>query len=306
MFDIQQLRVLQEVSKTGSYTAAAASLGYTQPAVSYQMRRLQSAVGAPLVVRTGREVRLTEVGDALVRHADAVFSTLRAAEQEISSMAARGGGLVRIAAFQSSCVTLMPELVTRLRIGHPDVRVTVLQAEPADARRMVRSGEVDLGLLCNWAGDDLPDGEGTMTRTELLRDRRCVLIRQDDPLAERSTIDLAELAGRPWVMERFRDRFEAACTNLGFEPDVVATVDDVSAIQTLVASGLGISLMSEMALHAHLAPGLVARPLHDWPLRLTYALLWPDMTGVQAVKTVLDEIRAVADMLRERAGFPAA
>ncbi|MFE6894643.1 LysR family transcriptional regulator [Streptomyces sp. NPDC057694] len=303
MLDVHQLRVLKEVARTGSYTAAASSLGYTQPAVSYQMRRLQQAVGAPLVVKAGRALRLTEIGAVLVRHADAVFSTLRAADQEVALALARGSGLVRIAAFQSSCVTLVPELVARLRARHPEVRVTVVQAEPADARRMVRSGEVDLGLLCNWEGDDLPEGEGAMLRTELMRDRRCVLMREDDPLAAQSTVDLIDLADYPWVMETFRDRFLAACATAGFQPSIVASVDDVSAIQALVASGLGVSLVSDMALHTHLASGLVRRPLRPWPLRHTYALLWPDMAGVSAVQAALEETRAVARSF-EQDGFP--
>ncbi|GHB68460.1 LysR family transcriptional regulator [Streptomyces viridiviolaceus] len=304
MLDVHQLKVLTEVARTGSYTAAASSLGYTQPAVSYQMRRLQQAVGTPLVTRVGRGLQLTETGRALVQHADAIFSMLRAVDQEISSLVARGGGLVRIVAFQSSCVTIVPELIARLRQGHPGVRVTVVQAEPVEARHLIRTGEADLGLLCNWENEDLPDGEATMRRVELMTDRRCVLMTEDDPLAAQDTVDLAELAGRDWVMESFRDRFLAACTNLGFEPRIAATVDDVSAIQALVASGLGISLISEMALSAHLAPGLVHRPLRRWPRRRTYALLWPDMAAVPAVATVLQEIRTIACALHDRVGGP--
>ncbi|MEV6841520.1 LysR family transcriptional regulator [Streptomyces sp. NPDC051133] len=302
MLDVHQLRVLAEVARTGSYTAAAASLGYTQPAVSYQMRRLQQAVGAPLVTRAGRGLQLTETGQTLVRHADAIFSVLRAADQEVSSVVARGGGLVRMVVFQSSCVQLLPQLVLRLQTRHPDVRVTVVQAEPVEARRMLRTGEADLGLLCNWENEDLPEGEGAMLRLELMTDRRYVLMREDDPLAGQATIDLAELAARDWVMESFRDRFMAACTNVGFQPRITATVDDMIAIQSLVSAGLGISLMSELALHAHVTPGLIYRPLRHWPQRLTYALLWPDMAAVPAVATVLGEIRAIARVMGEASG----
>ncbi|MFF8880675.1 LysR family transcriptional regulator [Streptomyces flaveolus] len=304
MLDIHQLMVLTEVARTGSYTAAAASLGYTQPAVSYQMRRLQQAVGAPLVARVGRGLILTETGRALVQHADAIFSMLRAVDQEVSSLVARGGGLVRMVAFQSSCVTIVPELVTRLRRQRPGIQVTVVQAEPVEARHLIRTGEADLGLLCNWENEDLPDGEGAMRRVELMTDRRCVLMSEDDPLARQTTVDLAELASRDWVMESFRDRFLAACTSLGFEPRIAATVDDVSAIQALVASGLGISLVSEMALSSHVLPGLVHRPLRDWPRRRTYALLWPDMSAVPAVAAVLEEIRAIAAELHDAVDGP--
>ncbi|MFG2884056.1 LysR family transcriptional regulator [Streptomyces sp. NPDC048297] len=291
MLDVHQLQVLAEVARTGSYTAAAASLGYTQPAVSYQMRRLQQAVGAPLVVRVGRGLQLTETGRLLVRHTDAIFSVLRAADQEVSSVVARGGGLVRMVAFQSSCVTIVPEVLARLRQSDPDVHITLTQAEPVEARRLVRTGEADLGLLCNWESEDLPEGETAMLRVPLLDDRRCVLMRDDHPLAGRAEVDLAELAHDDWVMESIRDRFLAACTNLGFQPHIAATADDLLVIQSLVTAGLGVSLMNELALYTHVSPHLVHPPLRNWPVRRTYALMWPDMAGVPAVATVLREIR---------------
>jgi DNA-binding transcriptional LysR family regulator len=133
-----------------------------------------------------------------------------------------------------------------------------------------------------------------MLRLELMTDRRFVVMREDHPLAGRPTVDLAELAEANWVMESFRDRFVAACTNLGFAPRVVATVDDALAIQALVASGLGVSMMSELALHAHVFPGLACRPLSNWPLRRTYLLLWPDMLQVAAVAAAVRVIRATA------------
>jgi molybdate transport repressor ModE-like protein len=301
--DIRQLEVLAEIARTGSYTAAAAALGYTQPAVSYQMRRLQQAVGAPLVARAGRGLRLTQTGEALVRHADTIFSALRAADQDIASRVARGGGLVRVVAFQSGCAALLPQVVERLRARHPGVRVTVTQAEPVEARRMIRAGEADLGLLCNWANESVPEGESTMLRVPLMSDRRCVVMRRDHPMAGRDAIHLGELSDHDWVMESFRDRFTAACTSLGFEPRISATVDDTRTLRSLVAAGLGISLMSELALRDNTDPDLVHRPLRDWPLRRTYALLWPDMAQVTAVATVLAEVRHAVRVLRTEEGL---
>jgi DNA-binding transcriptional LysR family regulator len=291
MLDVRQLEVLVEIARTGSHTAAAASLGFTQPAVSYQMRRLQQAVGTPLFTRVGRGLELTPTGQSLVRHADTIFAVLRAADQDIASLVARGGGLVRMVAFQSSCLTLLPDVVTRLAADHPDVHVTVTQAEPVEARHLIRTGLADLGLLCNWENEDLPEGESVMLRVPLMTDRRFVVMRGDHPLAGRPSIGLAELADQRWVMESYRDRFTAACTNLGFQPRISATIDDAIAIQALVAAGLGITLMSEMALRGPSYSTLVHRPLHDWPLRRTYALLWPDMAEVPAVATVLRAVR---------------
>lgn len=294
MLDLRQLQVLIAVAETGSYTAAAESLGYTQPAVSYQMRRLQHEAGTPLVVRTGRGLQLTQAGHALVRHAQAVFGTLRAATQEMSTLAARGNALVRIAVFQSCCATLIPLVLARLSRSDPELRIELVQAEPDQARALLRSGEVDLGLLCNWDNEPMPEGEEPMRRIPLMTDRRCAVMRRDHPLAKWSQVDFADLAGEQWVMESFRDRFAAACAAAGFAPRVVATTDDHVTIQMLVAAGLGVTLMNELALTAHLDLRLVARPLRGWPLRCTYALMWPDMAMVPAVDTVLGAVRASA------------
>ena len=246
------------------------------------------------MVRVGRGLQLTEIGQVLAQHADAIFSAMRAADQEVSSAVAQRGGLVRLVTFQSSCVTLVPQAIERLAATDPDVRVTVAQAEPVEARRQIRAGEADLGLLCNWDNEPLPEGEETMLRLDLMTDRRFVVMHEDHRLAGRATIDLAELADDSWVMESFRDRFTAACASLGFTPRVVATVDDVLAVEALVAAGLGVTLMSELSLHTHLSPGLVCRPLNNWPLRRTYLLLWPDRAQVAAVTATLRAIRAAA------------
>ena len=294
MLDLRQLQVLMAVADTGSYTAAAESLGYTQPAVSYQMRRLQHEAGTPLVVRTGRGLVLTQAGHALVRHSQTVFGTLRAAQEELATLAARGSALVRITAFQSSCATLIPRVLARLSRSEPGLRTELQQAEPVQARALLRSGEADLGLLANWDNEPLPDGEESMQRIALMTDRRCVVMRRDHPLAAATEVEFADLAGERWVMESFRDRFAAACTNAGFTPRIAATTDDHVTIQALVAAGLGITLMNELALTAHMDLRLVARPLKNWPLRCTYALLWPDMAAVPAVASVLRAVRASA------------
>jgi DNA-binding transcriptional LysR family regulator len=294
MLDLRQLQVLVAVADTGSYTAAAESLGYTQPAVSYQMRRLQREAGMPLVVRTGRGLQLTQAGNALVRHAQSVFGTLHAAHEELATLAARGSALVRIAVFQSCCATLVPLLLSRLSRTDPGLRVELHQAEPHQTRALLRSGQVDLGLLCNWEYEPLPDGEESMRRIPLMTDRRCVVMRRGHPLAGLDQVDFAELAEEKWVMESFRDRFDAACANAGFSPRIVATTDDHVTIQMLVASGLGITLSNELALTAHMDLRLVARPLRNWPRRCTYALMWPDMEAVPAVTRVVRAIRVCA------------
>jgi DNA-binding transcriptional LysR family regulator len=299
MYELRQLQALVAVARTGSYTAAGEMLGYSQPAVSYQMRKLQQDVGSRLVIQTNRGVRLTQAGNALVKHAETIFAALRAASEEIAALTALGGAVVRIEAFQSICATLIPGATEYLRKQGSDLKIVLHQAEPVEARARVRDGEADLALLAMWENEPVPEGEESMRRIQLMSDRRCVVMRSDHPLAGAKAIDFADLAGESWVMETYRDRFVTACRENGFVPQIAATVDDHVTIQALVAAGLGITLMNELGLQSHLESGLVVRPLRAWPRRIIYALLWPDMASVPAVAAMVEAATAAAHALRD-------
>jgi DNA-binding transcriptional LysR family regulator len=303
VLDSRQLLVLAHVARTGSYTAAASALGYTQPAISYQMRMLERAVGTPLVSHTGRGVRLTEGGRKLARHADTVLAAIRAAETELAAISTQGRGQVRLAAFQTSCATLVPAMMAGLRTIHPDIEVILTEIEPPEATALLRAGEIDLVLACDWEDEPTPEPELPLRRIPLMTDRRCVVLPAGHPLSERSAIDFADLATDRWVIESVRDRFLRACERAGFIPQIVATADDQMATQSLVANSVGITLMMELGLANHLDQRLVARPLNNWPLRRTYALLWPDMIRVPAIGALLRALRLAARDLRlEMAG----
>ncbi|MEY9840018.1 LysR family transcriptional regulator [Streptacidiphilus sp. EB103A] len=302
MYDPRQLQVLAEVARTGTYTAAAEALGYTQPAVSYQMRALERSVGAPLTTRQGRGVRLTAAGQALARHAETVLAALRTAEDELSSLVTAGGGQVRLSAFQSGCVGLVPAALGALRRTHPELEVVLTQTECAVSQRLVLSGEVDLAVMCDldetFAGEDgVEPADPRLHRVPLLTDRRCVLLPADHPAATSSAVALADLAGERWVLETGRTRFLAACQEAGFSPRIAATSDDQLTIHSLVANRIGLAIMNDLGVNAHTDPRVVARPLRGWPTRRIFALLWPDQTRVTPVAALLGALGSAGKAL---------
>ncbi|WP_329569589.1 LysR family transcriptional regulator [Kitasatospora sp. NBC_01266] len=304
MFDLRQLQVLAEVARTGTYTAAADALGYSQPAVSYQMRMLERTVGAALVTKSGRGIRLTQVGQTLARHAETVLAALRTAQDEVATLTSSGGGQVRLAAMQSGCVALVPAALGALRRSHPELEVVVTQTECPVSHRLVAAGEVELAMMCDLELDQT-DGQSVLPDPRLLRlpllsDRRCVLLPADHPLAAAPTVALGELAGERWVLESGRERFLAACQAAGFTPKVAATSDDQLTIHCLVANRIGVAIMNELGVGAHNDPRVVARPLRDWPARRIFALLWPDMVRVAPVAALLDSLRATAETYQRR------
>jgi DNA-binding transcriptional LysR family regulator len=296
MYDPRQLQVLVEVARTGTYTAAAEALGYTQPAISYQMHALERAVGVPLTIRSGRGMRLTHAGRTLARHADTVLATLRAAQDELTSLATDGGGQVRLSSMQSGCVALVPAALQALRSTRPKLEVVVTQAECQVSHNLVLAGDVDLAVMCDLelepTGDQpvLPDPR--LRRVPLTTDQRCVLLPADHPAAAAPAVDLADLRDECWVLESSRTRFLTACAVAGFTPRVAATADDQLTIHCLVASRVGLAVMNGLAVGAHRDPRVVARPLRGWPTRRIFALLWPEMLRVTAVDSLLQALRA--------------
>ena len=106
MLDVRRMRVLREVALRGSFSAAAEALSFTQSAVSQQVAALEREAGAVLVERSARGVRLTDAGEAVVRHAEGILSRLAEAEAELEAIAGLRGGRLRMAAFESAAATL--------------------------------------------------------------------------------------------------------------------------------------------------------------------------------------------------------
>ena len=152
VIEARHLRVLRAVATTGSFSAAARELGCTQPAVSQQMKALESSAGTPLLVRTGREMRLTQAGEALVRHASGILAGLTAAEEEIAAIAGLRAGRVRLVSFPSGSSTLVPTALAALRAAHPGTRVSLVEAEPPRSVEMLRDGDCDVALAFRYGG----------------------------------------------------------------------------------------------------------------------------------------------------------
>src|SRR3954449_3843559 len=139
MLDVKRMRILKEVADGGSFSAPAEPLPYPQSAVSQQIAALEREAGTQLVTRGSRGIKLTEAGEALVRHADAILTRLADAEAELEAIAGLRGGRLRLAAFPTVGATLMPLAIAHFRERHPDIELTVRQLEPEDSLPLLKS-----------------------------------------------------------------------------------------------------------------------------------------------------------------------
>src|SRR5260221_6529564 len=161
MLDVKRLRILKEVADHGSFSAAAEALSYTQSAVSQQIAALEREAGTQLVTRGSRGIKLTEAGEALVRHADAILTRLADAEAELEAIAGLRGGRLRLAAFPTVGATLMPLAIATFRKRHPDIELAMLQLEPEESLPLLKSGDLDIALTMGPDDDESESIETT-------------------------------------------------------------------------------------------------------------------------------------------------
>src|ERR671936_2331525 len=143
MIDLARLRVLDAVARTGSVTAAAKQLHYSQPSVSHHLARLEQETGAQLMQRVGRGVRLTPTGQVLADRAAEILGRVDAAAAELSAHVGLTTGRVRLAGFTSVLSTLVPAAAETLRRDHPGLQLSVTDTHPPEALEVLRTGQVD-------------------------------------------------------------------------------------------------------------------------------------------------------------------
>lgn len=303
MLDVRRMKVLREVAAQGSFSAAAEALNFTQSAVSQQVAALERETGAKLVERGPRGIRLTDAGEALVRHTDSVLATLNDAEEELQAIAGLRGGRLRLAGFQSAGATLVPRAVATFLERHPEVELSMIEAEPADAIPLLKSGDVDIVFTMSWAKrPDPPDPQ--LEYVDLVDDPYDVVIKKGHPLASRKRITLSDIAGESWIAPT--DRCECgriittACRDAGVEPKIVFRTDENMAAQAFVAAGVGVALLPRLGCEP-LHQAVVVRPLarKEAPVRLVQAARLAAGYRSPASEAMMQILQDVAAEFRE-------
>ncbi|MFE1149485.1 LysR family transcriptional regulator [Streptomyces albidoflavus] len=296
MIEARHLRVLRAVAATGSFSAAARELGCTQPAVSQQMKALESSAGTPLLIRTGREMRLTQAGEALTRHAAGILAGLTAAEEEVAAIAGLRAGRVRLVSFPSGSSSLVPAALAALRAAHPGTHVSLEEAEPPRSAELLRAGDCDIALAFRYAGATAPDEWDDLVVRPLLADRLVGLVPESHRLADAASVGIGELAADPWIAgcPRCRRQLVEVCETEGFTPRIDFATDDYPAVLGLVAAGLGVAVLPALALESLRPKGVRTLAVEPAVEREIVALTLPDLAQVPAVAATLDHLAATA------------
>jgi DNA-binding transcriptional LysR family regulator len=301
MLELRRLRLLRELRDRGTIAAVADALQFTPSAVSQQLAILERDSGVRLLERAGRGVRLTDAGLVLARHAESLLEHAAIVESDLSAAAGTVAGRARIAGFESVALRIALPAMHALARDAPSLRCELLELEPEEALPALALGDLDLVLGDEWQHQprSLPDG---VTRHELLSDRVRLLLPARHPAARRhsAAVPLAELAGDPWTAGHaglgWDEMTRRTCRELGgFDPDIRHRTNDAGISLELVAQGLAVAMLPDLALPARL-PGVKQRDIADAQLsRAIFAATRATDGSRPSTRALLEAVRAAAN-----------
>lgn len=246
------LTLLAEIRKAGSLARAAANLDITAPAVSQQLARMEREVGAALVKRGARGATLTRLGQVLAEHGEHIVAELSAAAEAAADFMGLNDRRLRIGAFPSASVSLLPDVLASLRYRYPDAALSVIDL-PSDAGpELVANDELDLAITASYGA---AHRRTDVSFVHLMSDPLHIVAPDDHPVAAtpcEQPVALADLSAEPWVsgiVDRpSRVQLENAAADLGFRPNLPFQTESYDVAQALVTSGVALALVPRLAL----------------------------------------------------------
>ena len=264
---ISRYGIFCRVVEQGSFTRAAEELGYSQSAVSQNVRALEQETGVTLLSRRKDGVQLTQDGQEFYPYIQSIFQAEQALERKRQETMGLQNSLIRIGTFTSVSRNLLPPMMKRFKEKYPDVRVVLRQGEYTSIPQWIRQGEIDFGFVNQDAV------EGMETRL-LYEDHMLAVLPQGHRLEKKSSLTLQDISTEPLILldegehSVLLDAFHSA----GLTPNLAYEVYDDYSILSMVRQGLGISVLYEKVV-AGFEQGLSLRPIQESPRRRV-ALSW--------------------------------
>ncbi len=316
MLDLRRLAVLREVAHRGSFAAAATALCFTPSAVSQQMASLAREMNVVLFERTPRGMRLTEAGRSLVTHCEVVFAHLSDAQADLDVIAGGVRGRMRLGSFPTATVSFTATAMDTFRRRYPDSEIHFADGEPYENVARLKERVLDLAVLFDfdhWTAATDYDGHAVCNDREidcvdLFDDPFHVVLPRHHRLADSEVVELADLAGErvigsPSLCSPWGTDFRVLCEHAGFEPNFEPRYrsPDFAALQAIVATGRGITLVPELAFPLPNA-GTVVRPLSDGPVRHVRLATLAGIAQSPACVAMIEVLKAATEPKRIGAG----
>lgn len=284
--DIEKLRVVAQVGRVGSMTAAARSLHLTPSAISQTVQRVESTIGLALFERRPHGMVLTDAGERIVRRVTLMEAQLAQLENELRSVAQGRSGQLSLGVFPTLASSLLPRIVMDFRALHPDIALNVRSTRLAALRSLVASGELDLAVT--WTYPWLTESSPSI---QLRTDPTVVLLPVGHPIErEEGPVSLERLAGEAWICRsdghEITELLHRASAHCNFTPRIAMLANDYQETQAMVAAGLGVALAPKLSTTTCRAD-IVVRDMDDSMPSRQLHLVQPSSQGSPAVQPMI-------------------
>lgn len=290
--ELRHVRCFLRLAEDLHFSRAALALNMTQPGLSRTIRELEREVGAALLERTTRSVRLTEAGQAFLAESRASLDRLELAVTKARRAAAGMSGELRVGYMDFAINGRLPELIRLFGVRHPEIRLDLSYMPTTRQQEALLARRIDVGFMIGGFENAL------MTSYPLDEDHYVALLPATHRLANVASLTLADLAREPFVLgsgedwRAFRERLFALCRARGFFPDIVQEASSSEGIFGLVAAGAGVSLYASCVRNIQ-RRGVAIRALDDVGDTLPIRAVWESDSPSPTVRRFAEFLREV-------------
>jgi DNA-binding transcriptional LysR family regulator len=297
--ELRHLRYFVAVAEELHFGRAARRLGIAQPPLSQQIQRLEARLGVVLLRRSRRQVELTEAGRTLLDGARDLIHRAQLLVETVVAGEAGVSGTVRMGYVGSAVHEVLPTLIRAFRERYPQAVVALQEYATTEQLAAIREGTLDAGLV------RLPVDAADVATVRLVEEPLVIVLPDFHPLAGRRRLPLAALANEPFVLwgralnPLFHDEVIEACGAAGFRPRIVQEAGEMPTIVSLVAAGLGVSLVPE-SMERVRTEGVSYIPVQGRAVRIALALAWRREHPPALVRNLVEVARETLPARRAR------
>lgn len=269
--DIRVLRYFLAVAREQSFSVAAERLYLSQPTLSRQLKELEDELGKPLLVRSSKGVTLTEEGMILRARAEEITALLDKAEQEIRQSGEKVAGMVHIGAGETYTVKLIADTAQHLHDDYPDIQYSLYSADGSDVIERLDKGLLDFGIVfqnvdtSKYNAIELP-----------LKDNFGVLMKRDDPLADKETIKLSDFRGKPLIIPRQPNHNSMFLETIGIDEGSVSVAAQYNLVyngSVMASEGMGYCICIDKLINVTGDSNMCFKPFSP-PIEASCSFIW--------------------------------
>jgi DNA-binding transcriptional LysR family regulator len=296
--DLRQLEIIRAIAETGSFTGAGTRLNVSQSAISRQILLLEDEFHERLFVRLGRRVQITAAGEVLLQLSHRVFNDIRDTSSSITDRQKILSGPLNLVGGMTVCLYVFPLLLKEFRKHHPQVDIKIATGGQQRLLRRLRTRRADLALLT------LPIDDPSFTSVPVLREELMLVMPTGHPLSNKESVGVEALVGQPFIIfeqgSNTRRTLDEFFVREQIKPNIVAETENIEIIKSMVASGLGISIVPFQSVERETRGGSlkVARIRAQQLVRETGWVYRSDERAPRVVQEMMTTLTRIAPQLQ--------